>query len=130
MPELSADKIIGKTLFAEKQLDKLNSNLSKIGTFAKGSSVGIVYSYIIRNGSVYWMFYDATNKPYYVKHSADSFKFSGGVADALSQQQLEKEKQLKEQKGAIPYYIEKYGKWILLYGIGAYLVATYIKSKK
>jgi hypothetical protein len=130
MPELSADKIIGKTLFAKKQLEKLNSNLTNIGTFAKGSSVGVVYSYIMRNGSVYWLFYDAANKPYYVKHSADSFEFSGGVQDALTQQQLDKEKALKEQKGAVPYYIEKYGKWILLYGIAAYLIATYIKSKK
>jgi len=28
------------------------------------------------------------------------------------------------------YYIEKYGKWILIYGVGAYLIATYIKSRK
>ena len=130
MPELSADKIIGKTLFAEKQLDKLNSNLTKIGTFAKGSSVGIVYSYILRNGSVYWMFYDLMNKPYYIKHSADSFKFSGGVSEALQQQQLEKEKQLKEDKGAIPYYIEKYGKWVLLAIVGVSIFRGYLKYKK
>jgi len=32
MPEISADKIIGKTLFAKKQLTRLNSSLVKIGT--------------------------------------------------------------------------------------------------
>jgi hypothetical protein len=130
MPEITADKIIGKTLFAKKQLDKLNFDLVKIGTFAKGSSVGVVYSYIQRNGNVYWMFYDSFNKPYYILQTADSFVFSGGVSEALMQQQIDKEKQLKDQKGAIPYYIEKYGKFILLYGIAAYLVATYIKNKK
>ena len=130
MPELSADKIIGKTLFAEKQLDKLNSNLTKIGTFAKGSSVGVVYSYILRNGSVYWMFYDVSNKPYYVKHTADSFKFSGGVSEAAQQQQLEKEKQLIQDKGVVPYYIEKYGKWVLLAFVGVAIFKGYLKYKK
>jgi hypothetical protein len=130
MPEVTADKIIGKTLFAAKQLDKLNSNLVKIGVFAKGSSVGVVYSYIVRNGSVYWMFYDIMNKPYYVKQTADSFKFSGGVSEAFNKQQLEKEKQLKEDKGAIPYYIEKYGKWVLIAVVGVAIFKGYLKYKK
>ena len=130
MPELSADKIIGKTLFAAKQVEKLNSNLTNIGNFAKGSSVGVVYSYIIRNGSVYWLFYDVSNKPYYIKHSADSFKFSGGVSEALQQQQLEKEKQLIQDKGAVPYYIEKYGKWVLLAVVGVAIFRGYLKYKK
>ena len=36
----------------------------------------------------------------------------------------------KKQEEQIPFYIEKYGKVILLYGVGAYLIATYLKSKK
>lgn len=130
MPEITADKIIGKTLFAKKNLDRLNSSFVKIGTIVSGSPVGQVYSYIQRSGKVYWQFIDFNNKPYYVLHTADSFKFSGDVKQAVEQQKQEVEKIEKEQKGSVPFYIEKYGKWILIYGAAAYLIATYIKSRK
>jgi hypothetical protein len=129
MPEVNAGQIIGKTLFAKKQLDKLNSSLQKIGTFPAGQSVGVVYSYIQRNGIVYWMFYDAMKRPYYVKHSADSFQFSGGVKEAFEKESAEKEKELIQQKGAVPYYIEKYGKWVLGAIVAVSLFRVYIKNK-
>lgn len=130
MPEITADKIIGKTLFAKKDLIRLNSSLVKIGTIVAGSPVGQVYSYIQRGGKVYWQFIDFNNKPYFVLHTADSFKFSGDVKKAVEQQKKEVEKVQKQEKGSVPFYIEKYGKWILIYGVGAYLIATYIKSRK
>jgi hypothetical protein len=130
MPEITADKIIGKTLFAKKDLTRLNSSLVKIGTIVAGSPVGQVYSYIQRSGKVYWQFIDFNNKPYFVLHTPDSFKFSGDVKQAVEQQKKEVEKLEKQEKGSVPFYIEKYGKWILAYGVGAYLIATYIKSRK
>lgn len=130
MPEITADKIIGKTLFAKKDLSRLNSSFVKIGTIVAGSPVGQVYSYIQRGGKVYWQFIDFNNKPYFVLHTPDSFKFSGDVKEAIEEKKQEVEKIEKEQKGSVPFYIEKYGKWILIYGVGAYLVATYIKSRK
>jgi len=130
MPETTADKLIGKTLFAKKDLTRLNSNFVKIGTIVAGSPVGQVYSYIQKGGRVYWQFIDFNNKPYYVLHTADSFKFSGDVKQAIEEKKQEIEKLAKETKGSVPFYIEKYGKLILIYGIGAYLIATYIKSRK
>ena len=130
MPEITADKIIGKTLFAKKDLSRLNSSLVKIGTIVAGSPVGQVYSYIQRGGKVYWQFVDFNNKPYFVLHTPDSFKFSGDVKQAIEEKKQEIEKVAKEQKGSVPFYIEKYGKVILLYGVGAYLIATYLKSRK
>jgi hypothetical protein len=130
MPEITADKIIGKTLFAKKDLTRLNSSLVKIGTIVAGSPVGQVYSYIQRSGKVYWQFIDFNNKPYFILHTPDSFKFSGDVKQAVEQQKKEVEKVEKQEKGLVPFYIEKYGKWILIYGVGAYLIATYIKSRK
>ena len=130
MPEITADKIIGKTLFAKKDLTRLNSSLVKIGTITAGSPVGQVYSYIQRGGKVYWQFIDFNNKPYFVLHTADSFKFSGDVKQAVEQQKKEVEKVEKQEKGSVPFYIEKYGKVILLYGVAAYLIATYLKSRK
>lgn len=130
MPEITADKIIGKTLFAKKDLSRLNSSLVKIGTIVAGSPVGQVYSYIQRGGKVYWQFIDFNNKPYFVLHTPDSFKFSGDVKQAIQEKKQEIEKVAKEQKGSVPFYIEKYGKVILLYSVGAYLIATYLKSRK
>ena len=130
MPEITADKIIGKTLFAKKDLIRLNSALVKIGTIVAGSLVGQVYSYIQRGGKVYWQFIDFNNKPYFVLHTPDSFKFSGDVKQAIEEKKKEVEKIAKEEKGSVAFYIEKYGKVILLYGVGAYLVATYLKSRK
>ena len=130
MPEITADKIIGKTLFAKKDLIRLNSSLVKIGTIVAGSPVGQVYSYIQRGGKVYWQFIDFNNKPYFVLHTPDSFKFSGDVKQAIEEKKKEVEKIAKEEKGSVAFYIEKYGKWILIYGVGAYLIATYIKSRK
>ena len=130
MPEITADKIIGKTLFAKKDLSRLNSSLVKIGTIVAGSPVGQVYSYIQRGGKVYWQFIDFNNKPYFVLHTPDSFKFSGDVKQAIEEKKQEVEKVAKEQKGSVAFYIEKYGKVILLYGVGAYLIATYLKSRK
>ena len=130
MPEITADKIIGKTLFAKKDLIRLNSSLVKIGTIVAGSPVGQVYSYIQRGGKVYWQFIDFNNKPYFILHTPDSFKFTGDVKQAVEKQKQEIENIQKKEKGSIPFYIEKYGKLILLYGIGAYLIATYIKSRK
>ena len=130
MPEITADKIIGKTLFAKKNLTRLNSSLVKFGTITAGSPIGQVYSYIQRGGNVYWQFIDFNNKPYFILHTPDSFKFTGDVKQAVEKQKQEIENIQKKEKGSIPFYIEKYGKLILLYGIGAYLIATYIKSRK
>lgn len=130
MPEITADKIIGKTLFAKKNLTRLNSSLVKIGTITAGSPIGQVYSYIQRGGNVYWQFIDFNNKPYFILHTPDSFKFTGDVKQAVEKQKQEIENIQKQEKGLIPFYIEKYGKLILLYGVGAYLIATYIKSRK
>ena len=129
MPEISADKIIGKTLYAKRQLNKLNSNLQKIGVFNAGDSVGQVFSYIVRNGQVYWLFNDPFGKPYLVKHDSTAFQFSAGVKEAVKKEQEEKTKEQIQEKGKIPFYIEKYGKWVL----GAFILVTlareYIKKK-
>ena len=129
MPEVGADKIIGKTLFAKRQVDKLNTSLQKIGTFQAGQSVGQVYSYIVRNGQVYWMFSDAFGKPYLVKHDSTAFQFSSGVQQAVEQQKTERERELIQQKGQIPYYIEKYGKWVIVIVVAVVLAREFIKKK-
>ena len=129
MPEITADKIIGKTLFAKRKLDKLNSSLQKVGTFNAGESVGQVFSYIVRNGQVYWLFKDPFGKPYLVKHDSTAFQFSSGVQEAVKKEKEEKIKEEIETKGKVPFYIEKYGKWVLGAIIAVTLLREYIKKK-
>jgi hypothetical protein len=129
MPEITADKIIGKTLFAKKKIDKLNYSLQKIGEFNVGDSVGKVYSYIQRGGSVYWLFDNGYGNRYAVKHDSTAFKISEGVQRAIEQQKQEQEAEKKQEKGAIPYYIEKYGIWVLVAIAAITFGKTYIQKK-
>ena len=130
MPSISADKIIGRNLYAKKLIPKLNSSLVQIGKFQPNDFIGNVYSYIQKNGKVYWMFKDYSGNFFYTLHDPEAYKFSSDVQQAFEQQDIEKEKELIEQKGQVPYYIEKYGKVILFSVLGVYLVGTIIKSKK
>lgn len=130
MPEISADKIIGRNLYAKKSIPKLNTSLVVIGKFLPNDFIGNVYSYIQKNGIVYWMFKDYSGKYFLTKHDASAYKFSSDIEQAFKQQEIEKEKEVIEQKGQVPYYIEKYGKVILVGVLGAYLLSTYIKTMK
>ena len=129
MPEVTADKIIGKNLYAKKRIDKLNLSLKKVGEFKAGDNVGIVYSYIQRNGNVYWLFKPAYGSQYLVKHDSTAFQLTQAVKQAIEKQKTEVEKEIKEEKGAVSYYIEKYGIWVLGTYLAAVALSGYFKNK-
>lgn len=133
MPSVSADKIIGKGLIAKRNLNKLDGSLKVVGTFKAGQSVGVVYSYIQRGTNLYWMFQPDFMPPYYVLHSAGNFEITDDIANVIRQQKLEREKELRDKeieiKGAIPYYIEKYGKFLVLIIAGVYVTKSLINKK-
>ena len=130
---VSVNKIIGKGLIAKKNVDRLNSSLQKIGTYKPGESIGVVYSYIQRNGKIYWMFQPDFMPPYLVEHTSTSFQITDDIANVIKEQKLQREKELRDQeieiKGAIPYYIEKYGKFLVLIIAGVYLTKSFITKK-
>jgi hypothetical protein len=133
MPTVTADKIIGKGLIAKVTIAKLNGALSKIGTFAPGDAIGVVYSYIQRGTNLYWMIQPQYGAPYYVLHGVGRFELTDDIKNAINKQKVEREKENREteiqQKGEIPYYLEKYGKIVLAVAVGAYLLNTYIKKR-
>jgi hypothetical protein len=134
MPTVTADKIIGKGLIAKINIPKLNSSLRKIGEFKNGDSIGVVYSYIQEGGKLYWLFEPGFNQPpYLVEHGTNRFIITDDIRNAITEQQLEREKEIREQeianKGVIPYYIEKYGKWLILIIAGTVIVKTLINKK-
>lgn len=133
MPEISADKVIGKNLVANRKIDKLNYSLVKIGEFRAGDNVGKVFSYIVRGGSVYWLFDTGFGEKYAVKHETGAFKISEGIREAIEKEKeekkAEKEEEKKKTKGIIPYYIEKYGLWVLITIAAVTIGKEYIRKK-
>lgn len=68
----SADQIIGKTLYANAtvKLYKLPDTSSQLmNTINRPNVVGVVYSYILRNGALWWQLTDMA----YVKHEPGLF---------------------------------------------------------
>ena len=61
---------------------------------------------------------------YYVKADPGAFTATDQILQAYKLQKAEQEKELIQQKGAVPYYIEKYGVWV----IGAVLAIVAVKE--
>lgn len=117
MTSTTADKIIGRTLYARQPVTLLNNIFKPITTIQTGNIIGVVWSYIQRDGQLYWQFKKPGNVFQYVKHDANKIELS--QADKAELKNIEETEKLK-QRGVVPYYIEKYGLWIL----GAIAVIT------
>ncbi len=133
--ETDAGKFIGLTFYAATPVAvyRLPGDSTPLRTLPAGSLIGIVYSYVVNNGSVFWMFRNAQGVFTYVKHVPGAFVETAEIKALHDQQNAaaaaELEKQQIEQKGALIYYFEKYGKIILLFG-GGIIIATQIIKKK
>lgn len=139
MAEVSADKIINKTLWAKKDVPVLNSSLKPVSLIKAGNVVGVVSSFIERPGGLYWIIKSKNNSSgfFLVQHKEGSFSPNkGGVQLAIKKQALEDKAEVikaegeleqikKEEKGAVSYYVEKYGPWI----IGTVILLAIIKKK-
>lgn len=120
MPTVSADKIIGKGLIAKVRMPAYDGSLTRVQwTFEPNDPVGTVYSYVQDRGKLYWVIWDRVNnkKPFYVEHGVGRFVVTDAIKQAIRQQRLETQNLSREEeikiKGAIPYYLEKYGIWVL-----------------
>ena len=137
MPEISADKVIGKTLIAKGYVDKLNWQRQKIGQYKPGDVIGVVKSYVqLGTPYVYWVFgnYDPRfiqfpGQQFLVKHEKGKFEITSEIKAATQLEKEEQEKILLEQKGAFRYYIEKYGLIAALIIAGTILAKTAIQKK-
>jgi hypothetical protein len=118
MATITADKVIGKSLYAKSVVNVYNvPGGAVVRTIATGGLIGQVYSWVTYNGEVYWQFYNAYRVPYYVKH--DSNLELPGLSDILTQIKDENIAKQIEQKGAVNYYLQKY----LPYIVGAVVIA-------
>lgn len=125
--------LIGKTMFAKKDISlyRTASNDAKpYATVKAGSAIGVLYSWVGAKSdrNIDWlMFYDATNKPYYVPMVANTLDEATLKQQGVKTvEQLTKEEQdkIKKDAGAVSYYIEKYMPYLL----GAIVAVPVIKS--
>jgi hypothetical protein len=132
MPSLNVGKLIGLNLTAKKRLTAYNfPNEPKKVLFyvLAGGKTGSVYSYLEKPDGIYLQFNRSGGSYYYIKYEPDSFVLSDEIVQLIKLDQLQLEKQLIAEKGAIPYYIEKYGKFILGAVLITTLISVYIKKK-
>ena len=132
MPSTPVTAFIGKGLYAKKNIDKLDLSRKKIGQFKSGDFVGNIYSWIERDGAIYWLFKPTYGNDYLVKHDPYGFKLTNEIRDAIEIEDAKREKEkqdlLKQEKGAISYYIEKYGIWVLGAVLASVALKEYIKK--
>ena len=132
MPEVSVDKLIGSNLTAAKQLvayDQPSTSGKKLFIIKEGGLTGKVWSWIERNDGVWLMFKRSGSGYYYILAAPKSFKSTEAIKQIYKVEKAAEEQQIVEEKGKLPFYIEKYGKWVL----GAFVLVTlareFIKKK-
>ncbi len=105
MADFTADQIIGKSLVANKPVPlyrRVSTEQAPIYEVGAGKSVGVVYSYVMNGDNVWWMFYDANNRPYYTPHERGAFNLDvvrSQGAMTIEEKKKADEKKKKEQEG-------------------------------
>lgn len=145
----SADKFVGKTLYAKKNVVKYRypgdtktffPGEKKLYVYKPGELIGVIWSWLQKNGKLYWMFYDSLNKAYYVEHNDANFQLTKEIRDVqdIAEAQAksvkktaiaEAQKAEKEAKGNVAYYVEKYAPWVIGGFIFVALAKSYIQKK-
>ena len=124
----TADQIIRKKLYAKQPVSRLSYSFMKTGTIQPGF-IGVVFSYVTRPDGVYWII---TGGPsgFLVKHDQTKLSLDPVEREQLEiRQRTEREKQEIERKGTIPFYIEKYGRWVLIASVASIVLKTALSKK-
>jgi len=136
---LNVSNVIGKTLIADGNVDYFNragglsNGATKLGTFKKGETIGIIYRHAYGNSpNIYWQIdkVNTSGQPItiFVKHDVNNLILQNGkqILQDIKDQQ---DKAKYEEVGAFRYYLEKY----LPYAIGiaavAFIVPPLLRKK-
>jgi hypothetical protein len=133
MGNFSADDVIGKTLVAKRDVTAFSNypKSAKTKVISSGSNVGVVYSWVKdpdNGGNVYWAFHEPYGGGlFFIKHDPSSLIFHPEeIVKTVEQKKKEKEDAAKmDQEGALPYYIEKYGKPVMVLAAVALAIKGY-----
>jgi len=134
MPTYNANEIIGKSLIAKKPVPVKRLAMDSaptIYTVAPGATVGTVFSWLDPNAdrkNLYWIFFDAFNRAYYVEHIEGRFDIKGLEAQGAetTEEKTEREKRENETFGQT---LERYAKSILIGGGALIALGLVLKNK-
>ena len=134
MATFNVDDIVDKTLIAKVKIPikrYAEDNAPIVYTVNPGSSVGVVYSWLMPNANrvnMWWVFKDSNDKFYYTEHKKDIYDVTAlqqqGALTLAQQQAAAAEANLTTGDK-----IFRLIKNALLIGGGVYLVNTIIKKK-
>jgi len=131
MANYTADQFIGKTLIALKNISAYNGHpkSNSVTMIIKGAIIGSVFSWVKDPddaANVYWQF-QKNGRIFFVRHNVNDVGLhpSESVDTVEDKKKKEREEKEKAEKGLIPYYIEKYGKPVLLLSTAALAVKAY-----
>jgi hypothetical protein len=125
---LTADKVIGQYLKPKRSLPVYEPSLQNIiGSVNPGQIYGPVYSWLERDGQVYWMFDISipgqTPGAWYIKHEKDAFELvNEGGSDLLGYGGLLDEVTITPKSQIL--------KFIKLYGVIAGLIVLLVVTNK
>lgn len=132
MPTYSADQIVGKTLIAKKPvaLKRLPAKSAPtVYTVPTGGTVGVVYSWIQRDGLLWWMFYDSNQKTYYAQQQPNTYDMGAlGAQGVESLEQVQEDEEKAESP--VSYYLEKYLKPIMWAGVAYFAWKAFNDTKR
>lgn len=127
----SADDLIGKTLYAKtnvplRRLPQADSPV--IFTVKPGSTVGVVDTYVVRDGNIWWSFKDATGRNYYAHHQQGTFAEGPLKEQGLIDTQTKIKNEERANEGIMPF-IERNIKTIALIAAAAVVLKSIIDKK-
>ena len=129
MATVTADQLVNHDLYAKGNVNALDSTFKNVAaTFSAGQRIGNIYSWIERNGQLYYLIYlsksDYDNfNPSFVMHNPSKLSVPD-LPNILQQIADQKRAAEIEKKGLIPYYVETY----LPYIVGAVVIALVLPS--
>jgi hypothetical protein len=119
----SVASLVGKPLLAKTATKLYRLPTDKAISYASvksGSPLGVLYSWVSPNKdttSLWFMFYDSLNKPYYAKYNINLVDRDDlarqGIKDIETITKEKKEKEERESKGAVQFYFEKYAPFLI-----------------
>lgn len=132
MPRVSLQYLIGTNIRANRDLQAFNLPQKPnrvLFTIKEGGNAGKIYSWVERPDGIWLMFERAGGSFYYIKADIGNFAATDQVIRAYQREKQQMERQKMQEKGAIAFYIEKYGIWVIGAVLASVAIREYIKKK-
>lgn len=142
-----ADKFIGVSLYAARPVKKEKPIGKTIAIFKKGDFVGIIDSWVVRNGKIYWLMYENNQfnplKSYYVEQQDGNFVKTQQIKRIIDleekKQKIKEQAELQKLKDSttgdqslldkLGEGLKQYFPWIIVAALAGTAIRAYINKK-